>query len=95
VAERVDVRGARSVSGGVGDALHEPRGDGRRDDAEQSDAGEHQADGDDPTLSGDRKPIAISDGGDRGAGPPEGVAARLIFDPGRPRSASSIAIADT
>ncbi len=59
------------------DALDQPRGEGAGDHTEHADAAEHQAGGDEATLTGDRVHVAVPHGGDRRQRPPDGVAEGL------------------
>ena len=54
--------------------LDDPRCQGRRDDADQADAADHQQHGDDPAGVGHRIHIAVADGGDRRDRPPQRLA---------------------
>src|SRR5262249_45722782 len=75
LSELLDLRPRRPFVGGVllGDALHDPGGQGRGHGADQSDATDHQRDGDHASHGRHRREVAVPDGGDRGDGPPHGV----------------------
>ena len=67
-------RPARRLFRVVADPLDDPRGEEARDHAEQRDAEEHEACGDDPPSGGDRGDVPVADGGDCDQRPPQGAA---------------------
>src|SRR5262245_14283595 len=84
LSELLDLRPGRRFVGGVllGDALHDPGRQGRGHGADQSDATDHQCDGDHATHGRHRREVAISNGGDRGDGPPHRVTETHDLGPG-------------
>src|ERR1700754_1620839 len=75
LSEFLDLRSGRRFVGSVllGDALHNPGGQGRGHGADQSDATDHQRDGDHASHRGHWSEVSVANGGDRGDGPPHRV----------------------
>jgi len=62
-----------SLGGGFCGLPNEPGREPKGQQPQQPNADDHEADRDDPALRRDGVAVAVPDGGDRGAGPPQGV----------------------